>query len=114
MPTVEFLQAFAAAWNAHDLDAIMSAMSEECVFRSSDGTESAGKAAVRAVFQDVLESVEDIRFVDDEHLASGDRGLSEWTLTGTDAEDGSTIHARGCDVFRFESGKIALKDTYLK
>ena len=85
MPSVEFLKTFAAAWNAHDLDAIMKSMSDECVFRSSDGTESQGQEAVRAVFQDVLESVQDIRFVDDEHFASGDRGLSEWTLTGTDA-----------------------------
>ena len=92
----------------------MKSMSDECVFRSSDGTESQGQEAVRAVFQDVLESVQDIRFVDDEHFASGDRGLSEWTLTGTDAKDGSAIQARGCDVFRFHDGKIDLKDTYLK
>ena len=114
MPSAEFLEAFATAWNAHDLDAIMESMSDECIFRSSDGTEAQGKEAVRAVFQDVLESVPDIRFVDDQHFASEDRGLSEWTLTGTDADDGSSIRARGCDVFRFRDGKIALKDTYIK
>jgi ketosteroid isomerase-like protein len=114
MPSVEFLKAFAAAWNAHDLDQIMESMTDECVFRASDGAEARGKVAVRAVFQEVLQSVADIRFSDDEHFASGDRGLSEWTLSGTDADDGSSIQARGCDLFRFRAGKIDLKDTFLK
>ena len=28
----EFLQAFADAWNRHDVDALMSFMSDDCVF----------------------------------------------------------------------------------
>jgi|GEM_PF-2245892 hypothetical protein len=37
MPSVEFLQAFAAAWNRHDIDAIMMYMAEDGVFVSSSG-----------------------------------------------------------------------------
>lgn len=33
--TTEDLQAFAEAWNRHDLDAIMSFMTEDCVFEAS-------------------------------------------------------------------------------
>ncbi len=33
--TVELLDAFADAWNRHDADALMSFMSEDCVFESS-------------------------------------------------------------------------------
>src|SRR5687767_13795661 len=35
--TFEFLDAFADAWNRHDVDAIMSAMTEDCVFEASAG-----------------------------------------------------------------------------
>ena len=35
--TFEFLDAFADAWNRHDVDAIMSAMTDDCVFEASSG-----------------------------------------------------------------------------
>lgn len=38
--TVELLDAFADAWNRHDADALMSFMSEDCVFESSAGPDS--------------------------------------------------------------------------
>ena len=53
--TTELLQAFADAWNRHDVDAIMSFMTDDCVFESSSGpdvcgTRYAGREAVRAGF----------------------------------------------------------------
>jgi ketosteroid isomerase-like protein len=35
--TLDFLDAFAEAWNRHNLDAIMAAMTEDCVFEASAG-----------------------------------------------------------------------------
>jgi ketosteroid isomerase-like protein len=35
--TLDFLDAFAEAWNRHDVDAIMAAMTEDCVFEASAG-----------------------------------------------------------------------------
>ena len=35
--TFEFLDAFADAWNRHDVDAIMSAMTDDCIFEASSG-----------------------------------------------------------------------------
>src|SRR5215204_4953084 len=35
--TPAFLDAFADAWNRHDVDAIMSAMTDDCVFEASAG-----------------------------------------------------------------------------
>ena len=51
--TTEILQAFADAWNRHDVDALMSFMTEDCVFEASAGpdvcgTRYAGREAVRA------------------------------------------------------------------
>lgn len=40
--TVETLQAFADAWNRHDADALMSFMTDDCVFESSAGPDVCG------------------------------------------------------------------------
>jgi ketosteroid isomerase-like protein len=114
MPTISFLEAFADAWNRHDLDAIMAHMAEDGVFVSSNGTKAEGAVQVRETFRSVLDSFPDVSFDSASHFVSGDRGVSEWTFSGTDAEDGSIVDVRGCDIFTFGDGKIVLKDTYLK
>ena len=53
--TTGALQAFADAWNRHDADALMSFMTDDCVFEASAGTEVCGKRyagyeSVRAAF----------------------------------------------------------------
>ena len=45
--------------------------------------------------------------------ADGERGVSQWTLSGTNP-DGSKINVRGCDLFQIGEGKIVLKDSCLK
>ena len=40
--TTDVLQAFAEAWNRHDIDALMAFMAEDCVFESSAGPEVCG------------------------------------------------------------------------
>jgi ketosteroid isomerase-like protein len=44
--TVETLQAFADAWNRHDADALMSFMTEDCVFESSAGPDVCGSRSL--------------------------------------------------------------------
>ena len=114
MPSVEFLKTFAAAWNRHDIDAIMMHMAEDGVFVSYSGERVEGCESVRAAFAAVFTDLPDIRFSEDTHFVSADRGLSEWVLSGTDAEDGTAVEVKGCDIFTFRDGKIALKDSYLK
>ena len=53
--TTEVLQAFADAWNRHDVDALMSFMTEDCVFEASAGPDVCGaryegQQDVRAAF----------------------------------------------------------------
>lgn len=57
----------------------------------------------------------DTHFGEDSHWlsADGERGVSEWTLSGTNP-DGSKINLRGCDLFQMREGKIVLKDSFLK
>ena len=48
------------------------------------------------------------------HFIEGDRGVSEWTFTGTRVADGARVEVNGCDVFTFRDGKIAVKNSYRK
>lgn len=116
--SVEMLQAFADAWNRHDADALMSFMADDCVFEASAGPDvcgarSVGREAVKAAYLDVFASFPDAHWGDARHLVHGDRGLSEWTFTGTRA-DGMRVEVHGCDLFTFRGGKIAVKNSYRK
>ena len=116
--TTEFLQAFADAWNEHDVDALMSFMTDDCVFEASAGpevcgTRSRGRDAVRAAFAQVWTTFPDAHWGNARHFVCGDRGVSEWTFTGTRA-DGTRVEVHGCDLFMFRGGRIALKNSYRK
>ncbi len=116
--STEVLQAFADAWNRHDVDALMSFMSDDCVFEASAGpdicgTRYEGREAVRAGFAEVWSTFPDAHWCNARHFVHGDRGVSEWTFTGTRA-DGSFVEVHGCDLFTFRDGKIAVKNSYRK
>ncbi|HEY4068384.1 MAG TPA: nuclear transport factor 2 family protein, partial [Burkholderiaceae bacterium] len=40
--TIDTLIAFSAAWNRHDIDALMSFMSPDCVFQTAAGPDACG------------------------------------------------------------------------
>ena len=44
---VELLDGFADAWNRHDLDALMSMMTDDCVFQASAGPQADGERSER-------------------------------------------------------------------
>ena len=116
--TTEFLQAFADAWYAHDADALMSFMTQDCVFEPSAGpnvwgTPTAGADEVRAAFAEVWATFPDAHWGNASHFVCADRGVSEWTFTGT-RRDGSRVEVHGCDLFTFRDGRIALKNSYRK
>jgi len=113
-----FLEAFADAWNAHDIDRIMTFMTDDCVFEAGGGTAPwgerfAGHDAVRERFEAVWRDIPDAAFVGARHFVSGDRGCSEWTFTGS-ASDGTRIEKNGCDIFTFRDDKIWIKNTFVK
>lgn len=116
--TPQMLQAFADAWNRHDIDRLMAFMTEDCVFEASAGpdacgTRYAGRASVRAAFEDVWATFPDAHWGNARHFVCADRGVSEWTFTGT-RNDGSRVEVHGCDLFLFRDGKIAVKNSYRK
>ena len=117
-PTVATLRAILAAFNAHDLEQIMSLFAEDCVLqmpRGPDpwGTRMVGKAAVREGLASRFTGLPDVRYEDDSHLIAGNVGVSKWTLRGTPAS-GEPITVHGCDFYTFHDGKIVEKDSYWK
>jgi ketosteroid isomerase-like protein len=115
---IDNLTAFAAAWNRHDIDALMGFMSEDCEFHAAAGPELLGRsfvgcAAVREGFQLAWQTFPDAAWLDGRHFVCGDRGVSESTFSGT-KPDGTRIEARMVDVFTFRDGKITVKNAFRK
>jgi steroid delta-isomerase-like uncharacterized protein len=112
------LEAFLDAFNAHDVDAIMSFFTDDCVLDmprgpTPGGRRLTGKEDVRKGIQSRFDGIPDVHYGDDRHWSCGDRGVSEWTIRGTQAT-GEPIEVRGCDLFEFRDGKISRKDSFWK
>ena len=115
---IEMLRAIAHGFDTHDLDAIMAHFGDDAVFDSprgpnAYGTRFEGREAVRQAFAGRFSGIPDVRYQDDEHFVDGDRGASEWTLSGTTTA-GERIEVRGCDLWTFRDGKVVIKDSYWK
>ncbi len=116
--TTETLEAIADAFNRHDLDAIMSFFAEDAVFESPKGPDAwgrrfVGREQVREGLAARFAGIPDVHYGDGVHWVSGDRGVSEWTLTGT-TTDGEQLRLRGCDLWTFRDGQVVKKDSYWK
>lgn len=116
--TIELLQAFTDAFNRHDVDALMSMMTEDCVFEAAAGpqafgTRFSGADAVAEAFSQVWATFPDAHWGNGRHFVAGDFGVSQWTFSGT-REDGARIEADGCDLFTFRDGKIVVKKAFRK
>ncbi len=117
--TVGDLDAFAQAWNRHDIEALMSFMAPDCVFHTwtgpdASGTRHVGRDAVRAAYQKAWTDFPDAQWTRARHVVSGARGVSEWTFVGTRASDGVRVEVDGCDLFTFVGDKIRVKDSWRK
>jgi ketosteroid isomerase-like protein len=115
---VAMLQAIATGFDTHDLDAIMAHFTDDAVFESPRGpdpwgTRFVGRDAVREAFAGRFAGIPDVRYRDDDHFVDGDRGASEWTLSGT-TTDGQRIEVRGCDLWTLRDGQVVKKDSYWK
>lgn len=116
--TLATLKALVEAFNAHDLDRIMSFFADDAVLempRGPDpwGSRFVGAAAVREGLRARLSGLPDVHYGDDRHFVDGDMGISQWTLTGTPAS-GAPIKVRGCDFYTFRDGKVIKKDSFWK
>ena len=108
---------FGAAFDRQDLDAVLAAMTPDCVFESTappDGARYEGADAVRAAFGEFFAASAGAAFETEEEIVSGDRMIVRWVYHWP-AHDGDTAgHVRGVDVFRVRDGLVAEKISYVK
>lgn len=108
------------AFNAHDLDRIMTFFAEDCVLEMPRGDKPwgsrvEGKQKVKAALATRFEGLPDVHYGKAEHFvdSTANTGVSKWTLTGT-SRDGKKTEVRGCDFYTFRNGKVTRKDSYWK
>jgi len=115
---MRMLKSIATAFDEHDLDGILRHFAADAVFEGPRGPDPwgqrfVGSEAIRDAFAARFAGIPDIRYQQDEHFVDGDRGASEWTLSGTTTA-GQRIEVRGCDLWTFRDGTVAKKDSYWK
>jgi ketosteroid isomerase-like protein len=108
------------AFNAHDLDRIMTFFAEDCVLemprgRSPWGSRYVGKPQVREALAGRFAGLPDVHYGNEEHFVdeTAATGMSKWLLTGTTPE-GLRREVQGCDFYSFRDGKVVRKDSYWK
>lgn len=115
---VAMAKAILDAFNAHDLDRIMTFFAEDCSLDmprgpGPSGQQFVGKAAVRMGLAGRFEGLPDAHYGEARHWGSGAMVASEWLLTGT-RPGGEKLRVRGCDHDEFRDGKVVRKDSYWK
>jgi len=108
-----FLDAFAR----HDVDGVMAAMGEDCVFENTwpppDGERHVGQVAVRRFWERFFRETPSATFETEEMFAGGPRCVVRWLYRWRNA-DGSAGHVRGVDLLRIRDGKVVEKLSYVK
>ena len=115
---ISVLDGLADAFNAHDIDKIMTYFGDECSLDMPRGPEPhgsryKGSENVRRGLLTRFESTPDVHYGEVKHFVDGNTGISMWLLTGT-APRGEKIEVRGCDFYTFRDGKVVRKDSYWK
>jgi len=106
------IEAYDAAWNRQDLDALCAFHADDVVFANHTAGEVVeGADAVRAHIGGIFERWPTLRFRARRFYAADGFAVSEWTATAT-RPDGVEIEWDGVDVFPIRDGKIARKDVY--
>jgi ketosteroid isomerase-like protein len=111
MDPLAAVEAFGAAWAAHDLDAALELITADCVFESTepapDGTRHEGRDAIRKAWQPIFDD-QGATFEAEETFAADDRVVQRWRYSWVGG------HVRGIDVFRVRDGLVSEKLSYVK
>lgn len=114
--TLSAVERFNAAFNRHDVDAVMASMTPDCVFENTrpppDGERFEGAADVRRFWERFFERSPQARFEVEEIWAAGDRCVVRWVYHWV--REGAPGHVRGVDLFRVRDGRVAEKLSYVK
>ena len=119
----EAIDRYNAAWNAHDLDAIMALHAPDMVFENHTAGESAEGEAVRDHIGAIFTSWPDITFTTRRLYVREGLVVQEWDAAATHRQTmrrgdlvaeptGRLVTWEGIDSIPFENGLIKRKDVY--
>jgi steroid delta-isomerase-like uncharacterized protein len=117
------IAAYNDAWNAHDVDAIMSMHASDMVFENHTAGERAEGEAVRDHVAAIFEGWPDLRFETRRLYVRDDLIVQEWTASGTHGRTlrrghlvaeptGKVVRWDGMDIIPVRDGLIVRKDVY--
>ncbi len=110
--TLATIEQFNAAFNRHDVAAVMALMSDDVVFENTspppDGERHEGQDAVRAFWERFFAGSPEAAFTTEEMFAAGNQCAVRWRY------DWGGGHIRGVDLFLVRDGKVAQKLSYVK
>lgn len=105
------IEAFNAAWNAHDLERALALCRPDVVFESTDpapdGGRFEGRDAVRGAWAPIFDDSRS-HFDTEDMLVLGDRVVQRWRFSW------GSGHIRGVDVIAVRHGLVAEKLSYVK
>ena len=105
------IERYNEAWNAHDVEAIVSFHAPGMVFENHTAGERVEGAAVGPHIARIFENASDLAFRGRRLYVRDGLVVSEWTASATNRE-GRRLEWDGIDVFPFENGLILRKDVY--
>ncbi|HET7556357.1 MAG TPA: SgcJ/EcaC family oxidoreductase [Gaiellaceae bacterium] len=119
-----FIDRYNAAWNAHDVDAIVELHTEDSVFENHvTGDVNVGREEIGNAIRSIFAVFPDLTFETRRAYIRDDLVVQEWTARGTHegtmrrsgievAPTGRTVDYKGMDVIPIRDGLVARKDVY--
>jgi steroid delta-isomerase-like uncharacterized protein len=112
---------YVAAWNAHDMNKILSFCTDDVVFEEvAMGKVWRGKKEAKDFSSSTFADFPDFKIEKKSGFNAGDRGAGEWVMSGTFAHSstpgmtatGKRFSVRGASIFEFRGGKISRESMY--
>ena len=120
----EFIDRYNAAWNDHDVDAIVSMHTEDSVFENHvSGDVNVGREQIGTAIAGIFSVFPDLSFEGRRTYIREDLVVQEWTARGTHEgtmtrsgmevpPTGRKVEYKGMDVIPIRDGLVARKDVY--
>jgi steroid delta-isomerase-like uncharacterized protein len=119
-----FIDRYNAAWNDHDVGAILAMHADDSVFENhTTGDLNVGKEEIGNAIRGIFTVFPDLTFETRRQYIRDGLVVQEWTARGTHLgkmtraglevePTGKGVEYRGMDVIPIEDGKVARKDVY--
>jgi steroid delta-isomerase-like uncharacterized protein len=119
-----FIDRYNAAWNDHDVEAILEMHTDDSVFENhTTGDLNVGKEAIGDAIRGIFTVFPDLTFETRRQYIRDHLVVQEWTARGTHLgkmtraglevePTGKKVEYRGMDVIPIADGKVARKDVY--